>query len=274
MTSPLHLGVCALGSWPQLVRRAVLACLLGACSALASAEGKGQEPLQFCIADGPVPPFTAVDHEDLAQQALRQAARLQGREVVFVVRPWRRCFAETAEGTLHGMLPVAPVDANRRLLRFPEVNGQLDNSLTLDSMRVLVLRPRGSTANWDGQHFSGVQGPILYLAGIKVLDDYFSRAGLPADSSARGPEALGLMLLRKRSNMAVDLEARARRMIKAEPFRSGLELLPQPLFDFPVYLAISPALQTAQPDLAAQLWRDTTRLYRDKLAEDKASWAP
>ncbi|MNG36024.1 hypothetical protein D3C84_1229240 [compost metagenome] len=50
-------------------------------------------------------------------------------------------------------------------------------------------------------------------------------------------------------------------------------MLPKPLLDFPVYLAVSPALQTAQPTFVAQLWRDTARAYRSKLAEAKATQA-
>lgn len=272
--SPLRLGAGAPCAWLQLVRGVVLACLLGTFSALAGAEGNGREPLQICIADFEVPPFTAVDHEDLAQQALRQAARLQERDVVFVARPWRRCFTETAEGSLHGMLPVAYSDGARQLLRFPEVARQPDASLKLDSIRVRVMRVRGSAAAWDGQRFSGVQGPVLYLSGLKALDDYFARSDLLVDSSARDVEALGRMLLGKRSNLAVDLETRVRRLMQQEQFRTRLEVLPKPLFELPVYLAVSPALQSAQPDFVAQLWRDTARIYRGKLAEAEAVRAP
>lgn len=271
--SRVRLSVSPLFSWPQLVRGVVLPCLLGAFSTLASAEGNGREPLQICIADFEVPPFTAPDREGLAQQALRQAAHLQGREVTFVARPWRRCFVETAEGTFHGMLPVAYSDGARQLLSFPEVGGRADARLQLDSIRVLVMRSRGSLADWDGQRFSGVQGPILYLSGLKALDDYFAHSGLLIDSSARDVDALGRMLLRKRSNVAVDLEARVRGLMQQEQFRSSIEVLPKPLFELPVYLAISPALQTAQPDFVAQLWRDTARAYRSKLTEAKAAQA-
>lgn len=246
----------------RLVRYVVLPCLLAGFGVPVSAQGQGPEPLQICIADGEVPPFTAPDREGPAQQALRQAARLQGREVVFVVRPWRRCFAETAEGTLHGMLPVAASDGTRQLLRFPEVDGRPDTRLRLDSIRVVVMRSRGSSADWDGKAFSGLQGPVLYLAGLKALDDYFAQATVPVDSSARDSESLGLMLLRARSNVAVDLEARVQRLLRDERFGGSLEVLPQPLLDLPVYLGISPALQAAQPDFVARLWRDMAQAYR------------
>lgn len=269
LKSPVCPGDGASRVWLQLRLHALLSILLGLFSTCAVAAGSAAEPLKFCIAEGLVPPFTAVDHQEPAQLALRQAAHRQGREVQFVARPWRRCFVETAEGRLHGMLPVAPLDANRRLLRFPEREGRLDERLALGAMRVLVLRPRGSTAEWDGQRFYNLRGPILYLAGIKVLDEYFARAQLASDSSAREPEALRLMLLRGRSNVAVDLEARIMRLMRQKDFGAGLEVLPQPLVDFPVYLAISPALQNEQPELVAQLWRDTSRFFQDRLAEQQ-----
>lgn len=263
-----------LGSWPQYLRRIVLPGLLLAFSALASAAGDSPNLLRICIADTEVPFFTAPNHEGLAQRALRQAARMQGREVAFVVRPWRRCFAEASEGSLHGILPVVYSDSTRQVLRFPEVDGRPDESLQLDSVRILVMRLRGSTVDWDGQHFSGLQRPVLYLRGMKILDDYFAHSGLQADSSVRNVRSLGLMLLRNRSSVAVDLEWRVKRLMQDEPFHSSIEVLPKPLLIVPSYLGISPALQAEQPDFVAQLWRDIAPAYLRILTETGPSAAP
>ncbi|MEK1942922.1 MAG: hypothetical protein AAAB16_21345, partial [Pseudomonas sp.] len=141
-------------------------------------------------------------------------------------------------------------------------------------VRILVMRLRGSAVGWDGQRFSGLQRPVLYLRGIGVLGDYFARSGLASDSSPRNINSLGLMLLRNRSNVAVDLEWRVKRLVQDEPFRSHIEILPKPLFIMPCYLGLSPAMQAAQSKFVAQLWRDTALAYLRIVAEMKPSGVP
>lgn len=243
--------------------RLAQALLLGlGLSAGAWAQEAKPRLLQVCIADEEVPPYTSVHQpEALGQTALREAAQRQGWQVQFNIRPWRRCLAETASGNFQAILPISLTAVTRPLLKFPERAGQPDLALVLGEMRVLAIRVRGNTAEWDGQHFSGLTGPVLYLGGLSVLDAFFARTGQASDSSAKTAQAMGRMLLAQRSNMAVDLEDRTLSLLAQDEFRDRLEVLPQPVLSGPIFLAIAPSFYAESPQVVEQLWRDMAQTF-------------
>lgn len=249
-------------SAPSAFWRLLPALLLGL-GLSAGAWGQGvQPPLQVCIADEEVPPYTSMHQpEALGQTALREAAGRQGWQVQFSIRPWRRCLADTASGHFQAILPVSPSAVNRPRLKFPELAGQVDFALMLGEMRVLVMRPQGSSAEWDGQRFSGLTGPVLYLGGLSVLDVFFANSGQASDSNARNALSMGRMLLAQRSNVAVDLEDRVLNLLTQDEFRDRLEVLPRPLLSAPVFLGISPRLYAESPQAVEQLWRDMAETF-------------
>lgn len=250
-------------SGPGAFWRLAQALLLGL-GLSAGAWGEDAQPrlLQVCIADEEVPPYSSMQQpEALGQTALREAARRQGWQVQFNIRPWRRCLAETASGHFQAILPVSPSAVNSPRLKFPELAGQPDPALVLGEMRVLVVRPQGSSAEWDGQRFSGLTGPVLYLGGLTVLDAFFANTGQAADSSARSAQSMARMLLAQRSNVAVDLEDRVLNLLAQDEFRDRLEVLPRPLLNAPVFLGISPKLYAESPQVVEQLWRDMAQAF-------------
>lgn len=247
------------GAFWRLLQVLLLGLGLGA-----GAWGQDAQPrlLQVCIANEEVPPYTSMQQpEALGQTALREAARRQGWQVQFNIRPWRRCRAETASGHFQAILPIAPAAENRLRLKFPELAGKPNLALVLGEIRVLAIRPQGSSAEWDGQRFSGLTGPVLYLGGLSVLDAFFARTGQASDSSAKTALAMGRMLLAQRSNMAVDLEDRARSLLAQDEFRERLEALPRPVLSGPVFLAVSPSFYAESPQVVEQLWRDLAQTF-------------
>lgn len=218
--------------------------------------------LQVCIGDEEVPPYTTLQKsEELGQTALREAARRQGWQVQFSIRPWRRCLADTASGHFQAVLPVSATAVNLQRLKFPEVAGQPDLAMRLGEVRVLAVRPRGSSAEWDGQHFSGLTGPVLYLGGLSALDAFFASAGQAADNNARNATSMARMLLAQRSNMAVDLEERILNLLAQDEFRGRLEVLPRPVLNAPTFLAVSPSFYAESPQAVEQLWRDMVETF-------------
>lgn len=230
----------------------------------AGAWGQEAQPrlLQVCIANEEVPPYTSQQQpEALGQTALREAARRQGWQVQFNIRPWRRCLAETASGNFQAVLPVGPSAENVQRLKFPQVAGQPDLAQVLGEIRVLAIRVQGNAAEWDGQRFSGLTGPVLYLGGLSVVDAFFARTGQASDSSAKTALAMVRMLLAQRSNMAVDLEDRVRSMLAQDEFRDRLEVLPRPVLSGPVFLAVAPSFYAESPQVVEQLWRDMAETF-------------
>ncbi|MFZ3185386.1 MAG: hypothetical protein WA173_14740 [Pseudomonas sp.] len=262
-------------SAPGAFWRLLPALLLGLGLGLsAGAWGQDAQPrlLQVCIADEEVPPYTSMRQpEALGQTALREAAGRQGWQVQFSIRPWRRCLADTGSGHFQAILPISPTAVNRPRLKFPEQAGQVDFALMLGEMRVLVMRQQGSSAEWDGQRFSGLTGPVLYLGGLSVLDAFFANSGQASDSNAKTALSMGRMLLAQRSNVAVDLEDRVLNLLAQDEFRGRLEVLPRPLLNAPVFLAVSPSLYAESPQAVEQLWRDMAKLFRAAIEQHAKS---
>lgn len=233
---------------------------LGCDPALASQGGGWPRSLRLCISDLDYPPFTYPDREGVAQRWIRRAVETGGGRVEFVPRPWRRCLVETAEGRFEGVVGAAASAENQRHLVFPGGARKVDPALAMGSTQMLVYRRRGSQARWDGQRFQGLQGPVLFTAGIGALRDALKRQGVPYSDAGHSPEAVARMLLHGRSNLAVDHDLRVRALLKRREFRERLEVLPRPYAAAPVYLAINPRFYIEHVAQVTALWKSLAEL--------------
>lgn len=252
------------------LRVAALFLWLGCDPALASQGSTWPRSLRLCISDLDYPPFTYPDREGAAQRWIRQAVEARGGRVEFVPRPWRRCLVEVAEGRFEGVVGAAASQENRRRLVFPGSARQADSALALGITQMLAYRPRGSQAHWDGQRFRGLQGPVLFTAGISALRDALKRQGVPYSDAGHSPEAVARMLLHGRSNLAVDHDLRVRALLRRREFRERLEILPQPYAAAPVYLAINPRFYIEHTEQVAALWQSLAESGRREVSPDEA----
>lgn len=211
------------------------------------------QALEICIWNGEVPPYTSPVAEAQGQQFVRSILSRQGWTVTFVARPWKRCIKETAEGRFQAIMPVAPTSDYQQLV-FPRRQGEVDSRQALGVSRLLAMRLRGSQANWDGQRFSGVSGPVIYLQGISAPKMLLDRHGIPSATVTR-TETMGEMLLRGRSNLAIDLDHRLLAVMRNSQYAGRLELLSKPLLEVHMYLAFSKHFYQAHGGLAEQIWQ-------------------
>ncbi|MCY1408636.1 hypothetical protein D9M71_239610 [compost metagenome] len=211
------------------------------------------QALDICIWHAEVPPYTSPMAEAQGQQLVRRVMNSYGLTVTFVARPWNRCIKETAEGRFQAVMPVAPTSDYQQLI-FPRRQGEVDSRQALGVSRLLAMRPRGSQANWDGKRFSGVRGPVIHLHGISAPKVLLERHGMPAASVAR-PEDMGEMLLRGRSNLAIDLDYRLLAVMRRSKCAGRLELLSNPLLETHMYLAFSKHFYQANGALVEQVWQ-------------------
>lgn len=231
------------------------------CGPAQASQGAGwPRSLQLCISDIDYPPFTYPAREGVAQRWIRHAVEAGGGRVAFVARPWRRCLVETAEGRFDGVVGAAASVENLRHLVFPGGAQRVDTSLAIGTTQILAYRPRGSRARWDGQRFHGLQGPVLFTAGISALRDALKRQGVPYNDAAPSPEAVARMLLHGRSNLALDHDLRVRALLKRREFMGRLEILPRPYASAPVYLAINPRFYIEHAEQVAALWQTVAEL--------------
>ena len=261
----------SVGHWPQKgcslismfaqlpmsrLPKGTLAGLLLLLPLAAAAVEKPTPVMKVCIADQDVPPFSYARYESQVQQQLRHAARRHGWELSFSVRPWLRCQVEAMAGKFDALLPMAPGELNLEAFVFPEHQGEPDPALSLGMVRVVAARQQGSSANWDGQHFSGVQGPVLYLQGLNALSEHLARVGI-GSTSARTTLDMVRMLLAGRSNLAVDIEPRLRQTLEAMGMHERIQILPDTVLAKRVYLTVSRPFYARHKDLVDGLWHDT-----------------
>lgn len=252
------------GRWNMIAWRRLASLLLLLTGLSTSVQA---ETLLVCVSDEPFPPFTAPDHEERSQQLIRQAGELQGWQVQFVAQPWRRCLAGVEQDVYSAVAGVAATAEYRALMAFPLQGEQADPSRALGLTRLLVYRLMGSEANWDGQHFSILHKPVLYLAGRATLKARLAALGVDAVDAAHHSIQLARMLLNDRGSLVVDHDYQIKQLLDLPEFKGRLEVLPQPFADARVYLAVGQRFYNSHCQQVEALWNQFATLQR----KDKAA---
>lgn len=246
--------------------QAVVGMALLVCAGVFAAESGQPEILRICVAEGYLPPLTVLQGESRVQQHIRAAAAQADWPVVFVPRPWRRCLAEVAEGQLHAIVGAAPAAVNLRTLAFPMKDGGLDAARSIAEVRVVAFRPMGGYADWDGEQFHGLEGPVLHISEGVFMAEALERLGVSSDAGRR-PEQLMEMLLAGRSNLAADIEGRVLNLLQRDEFRGRFEVLPEPFVHTLAFTAMNKAFYAANREKVERFWTALGRLQRPYRAE-------
>lgn len=224
------------------------------CANLLPGAARAMDVLSVCIPDGYLPPLTGLQGETPVQLNIRKAAAQVGWDVSFVARPWRRCIKEVADGQLQAIIGVAPAAENMSRMVFPMRDGKPDGSRAVTKMVIVAYRPLGSRAQWDGKHFSGLQGPVLYIGGGVFIAEALARYQVQMSDAVQQPEVLMSMLLAGRSNLAVDVEERVVNLMQRHEFRGRFEILPDPLIETGVFTAMSPSFYDSNQQRVERFW--------------------
>lgn len=231
----------------------LLACLLAPVQAAT---------LVVCVSDEAFPPFTFPNREGDSQRLIRSAVERQGWQLEFVALPWRRCLAGVAQGLFGAIAGVAATPEYLDFMAFPRRSGQADPRRALGITRLVVYRPAGGAAAWDGQGFSGVDRPVLYLSGRSTLKVLLARLGVPAVDTARTSTQLAHMLLRGRGSLAIDHDYQVELLLAKPEFRGRFEVLPVPLGEAPIFLALGRQLYQRHSRQVEAIWNEIGALRR------------
>ena len=219
----------------------------------------GAETLTVCIGNRDYPPLFFLGHDGQAQWLVRKAVARQGDTVSFVAVPWRRCLYGLRSGAYAAALPVVANRSFAPLYAFPMRKGAVDPAQGVATISHLVVRRVGSTSDWDGVKFSGLNTPVLYPAGIVVVADALAALGVERDDATTGEEQTLLKLLSRGGDLAV-IHAGAAGLLVWAPFKGRLEVLPQPLLTTTAYLAFNRAFHDSHRAYAEAVWREIERL--------------
>ncbi|QKE63512.1 hypothetical protein HNE05_09120 [Aquipseudomonas campi] len=232
------------------------------CLLLLLAASAGATTLTVCVSDEAFPPFTDPHHDGESQTRIRLAVERQGWQVAFVALPWRRCLAGVQHDLYDAIAGVAATPEYQTFMVFPRRDGQLDQARALGVTRLVVFRPVGSSASWDGKRFSRMAKPVLYLSGRATLKVLLARMRTPADDTAKTSTQLALMLLKGRGSLAIDHDYQVARLAAMPAFQGRLDVLPIPLGEASVYMAVGGHLYERHRQMIEAVWDELGALQQ------------
>lgn len=234
-----------------------LRCRLGAVLLLLGMGGPALAgSFSVCVSDEDFPPFTYPRHESESQTLIRRAAERQGLRVEYVAQPWRRCLAGVQHDLYSAVAGAAATPEYREFMAFPLHAGLADPQRALGTTRIMVFRTRDSRAAWDGRRFRGLDKPLLYLSGRTTLKVLLARMAVPTVDTARNSRQLALMLLKGRGSLAIDHDYQVARLLAMPEFRGRLEVLPTPLAEGAIYLAVGRQVYESHSQTVEAIWND------------------
>lgn len=210
--------------------------------------------LSVCVSDEAFPPFTYPHRDGESQARIRLASERQGWQVKFVALPWRRCLSGVQQKTYDAIAGVAVTAEYQGFMAFPQRAGRPDQARALGVTRLVVFRPAGGAALWDGQRFSQLEKPVLYLSGRAAIQALLARTGTPADDTAKTSTQLALMLLKGRGSLAIDHDSQVALLTSMPEFQGRFEVLSTPLGEAPIYLAVGRTLYEQQRQSIEAIW--------------------
>lgn len=215
--------------------------------------------LRLCTLDQPFPPHTMPDGSGVAQVLLRQAAREEGITIENSVAPRLRCIAQLKSGEVDGVL-AAFLPERMAYGIFPMTGAVADATRALSMVRYVVYRKKGSSVQWDGSSFSGMDArPVGLQAGLAVAQR-LRQTGVTVDEGAKSIAQNLEKLVRGRLQAVVALEGESQPLV--ERLGDHIEVLPKVFDANPIYLQVHPAYYAANREAVEKLWNAVRRLRK------------
>jgi polar amino acid transport system substrate-binding protein len=227
-----------------------LCCLLAA--ALAPASAAAKDTITLCFERLEVLPWRTLDGGGLNFELLNAVARRTGVEFDYQGMPWKRCLAQLKANQIDGAFAVSFSPDRLALGVFPG-GEQADPAKRLHVDRYVLVRRKGSRVDWDGKHFSNLDGRVGFQLGYSV-GDFLRALNVPVDEGSQRSDELAEKLVAGRLAAAALGGQDAVRVIRG-PLARQLEVLPAPLIEKPYYLAFSHRFAQQHPGLLDRIWK-------------------
>ncbi|MCG2586253.1 hypothetical protein [Massilia sp. TS11] len=232
----------------------------------------GAVPLRLCQDVRGHLPLEGPDGTGVLDRLLREAAREAGIELQVYAAPVARCREEMRAG-LADAYPLAPFSAELTgYMIYPEKQGQPDAARALLTTRVVAVRRLHGPQQWDGKHFSQLDGPVLAMAGTLTPGAVARAHGLPFDNAAPSVEQNLEKLLAGRGSLFLVVEPHVLPFMARPQFAGKLEIIDKPVVEQRMYIALTRRFYARYPQQAEHFWAAAARLahgpqYREALAE-------
>jgi|GEM_PF-5086484 len=193
--------------------------------------------------------------------AVVAAAAAIGYQVEFVEQPWLRCLFMVKNNLLDGLIATVWQAERNAWMQFPlTAEGTLDNNRRVWRSDYPIYVAKGSTLNWDGQNFSGIQNGIGCPLGYHLATQLKSLGVL---KSGVNTTTEGLAQVAQGSLDAFITEASiAQAHIEALGLKGQLQPLPEVFTTKDVFIPLSHQFYTNNTKAAEQFFTHLAEQYR------------
>lgn len=210
-----------------------------------------------CIDERPWIPYTDPDLEKPGNMQITTynvARDLQVR-VDIVALPWKRCLENVKTGKTDAAIALGDVPYLRKIAEFPRVSGFeiVDRSRSLGTARIMLVKRRSSSVDWDGKSLSHLDKPVGTAMGTQVMKTAIERLGGIADDSARTDEQNLRKLLQNRVELMAGYEFDLKKLIR-KSFQERVTVLDIPLIESHYFLAFSKQFYAKNAAFAEVFW--------------------
>ncbi|NRR28768.1 transporter substrate-binding domain-containing protein [Oxalobacteraceae bacterium] len=254
------------------LRRSGCSCVCAialAAPVIAAPAPPAREVVSLCFERQDVLPWRTESGGGLNFILLHAVEEKLGVHFDFQSVPWKRCLANLQANSVDGAFAVSYKADRRELGEYPG-GQQVDASKRMHIDRYVLLRRKGSKADWDGKNFHNIEGAIGFQLGYSV-GDLLRNHNVEVDEGSQRADELARKLLAGRLAAAA-LGGSDAHGIMRSPLGAQLEELPVPLIEKPYFLILSHALVAAKPQLAERIWRAIEQV-RNSPAYKKAEQA-
>jgi len=228
-----------------------------------------KETVRLCYEAADVRPWRTEQGGGLNFELLKLVE--QRLDVHFDVQsiPWKRCLAQLKANAVDGAFAVSFKPDRRELGEYPG-GENIDASKRMHTDTYVLLRRKGSKVEWDGRHFSNLDGAVGFQLGYSV-GDVLRAQNIEVDEGSQRADELARKLIAGRLAAAALGGSDAAGLMHG-PLGAQLEQLPLPIIEKPYFLILSHALVASRPQLAARIW-STVEQVRNSPAYQKLAQA-
>lgn len=198
------------------------------------------------------------DNPGSAYELMRRVKALwPGLKLEFTALPWARCLQEAEQGRFDGVLSASWTPERAAGLVYPMANGAVDDSKRLFRLGYALLRPKGGSAGWDGERFSGT-GPRAGQSlgaerGYSIVAFARTHGGVVEDRFPHSGTLLEALKLQRIAGALLAQEHVAT-LLTDPTWEQGYEIAGPTIQSKGYHLPVSQALWRTEPALVTRLW--------------------
>jgi polar amino acid transport system substrate-binding protein len=179
--------------------------------------------------------------------------RIPNVRVTFLRKPWSRCLAELAAGSVDAVFTSSFSHERMKLGAFPMKNGKDDRHYRIDTKSYSLYKLKDAPIGWDGNRFSNVHTSVGAMRGYAIVAD-LKRMGVPVSEVDQQENAFR-MVLAGRLDGFVQLGMEGDSSLKSHPEFQRVVRVAPPVATKDYYLQISHQFQAEHPELTLEIWK-------------------